>query len=51
VDPEAQTVEALFLERGVYQLVGRWQKEEQAASRLLKGFNFPVKELFGGEMR
>jgi len=51
VDPEVQTVEALFLERGVYQLVGRWQTAEQAASRPLKGFNFPVKELFGSGIR
>jgi len=47
VDPEARTVEVLFLERGTYQLVGRWQPEGQAASRLLKGFQAPVSELFG----
>jgi len=40
-------VEVLFLERGEYQLVGRWQPEGQAASRLLKGFKVPVRELFG----
>ena len=51
VDPEARTVEVLFLERGTYQLVGRWQPEEQAASRLLKGFKVPVRDLFGSASR
>ena len=50
IDPEAQTVEVLFLARGEYQLVGRWQPEGQAASRLLKGFTVPVRELFGGSV-
>ena len=47
IDPEAQTVEVLFLQRGEYQLVGRWQPDEQALSRLLKGFKIPVRELLG----
>jgi Uma2 family endonuclease len=46
-DPEAQTVEMLFLECGEYQLVGRWRPEGQAASRLLKGFKVPVRQLLG----
>lgn len=46
IDPEAQTVEVLFLERGEYQLAGRWQPGERAASRLLQGFDIPVQELF-----
>lgn len=50
IDPEARTVEVLFLERGEYQLVGRWQPEEQAASRLLKGFKVPVRRLFEGAL-
>jgi Uma2 family endonuclease len=47
IDPEARTVEVLFLERGEYQLAGRWQPGKQAASRLLKGFKVQVGELFG----
>lgn len=47
VDPEAQTVEVLFLERGEYQLAGRWRPGEQAVSRLLPGFEVPVGGLFG----
>ena len=47
IDPEAQTVEVLVLQRGAYQLVGRWQPDGQAVSRLLKGFKVPVRELLG----
>ncbi len=47
VDPEVRTVEVLFLEHGEYQLVGRWVPDEQAASRLLKGFKVQVGDLFG----
>lgn len=47
IDPEARTVEALRLERGEYQLVGRWRPGETAVSNLLKGFEVPVGELFG----
>jgi Uma2 family endonuclease len=46
-DPEARTVEVLCLERGEYQLVGRWRPKGQAASRLLKGFKVPVRQLVG----
>jgi len=46
IDPEARTVEVLFLERGEYRLVGRWQPDGQAASRLLKGFKVSVRDLF-----
>ena len=51
IDSEAHTVEVLFLERGAYQLVGRWQPEEQATSRLLAGFKVPVNDLFGSTIR
>jgi Uma2 family endonuclease len=47
IDPEAQTVEVLFLERGAYQLAGRWHPGEHAASRLLKGFRIQVGALLG----
>lgn len=50
IDPEAGTVEVLFLAGGEYQLVGRWS-EGQAASRLLKGFQVPVRNLFGSPMK
>jgi Uma2 family endonuclease len=47
IDPEAKTVEVLHLEKGTYQLVGRWHPGERAQSRLLKGFELPVSPLFG----
>jgi Uma2 family endonuclease len=47
IDPEVQTVEVLFLERGEYQLVGRWLPDGQATSRLLIGFKVSVRDLFG----
>lgn len=47
LDPEAGTVEALHLTGGQYQLVGRWQRGETAASRLLEGFRVNVAELLG----
>ena len=47
IDPEAKTVEVLHLEKGTYQLVGRWHPGERAQSRLLKGFEVPVSPLFG----
>ena len=47
IDPDALTVEVLSLERGEYQLVGRWQPGSQATSRLLPGFKILVADLFG----
>ena len=47
IDPEARTVEVLYLESGTYQLAGRWHPGERARSRLLKGFAVPVSPLFG----
>ncbi len=46
IDPEAETVEVLFLDRGEYHLAGRWRPGEQARSQLLKGFKVAVTELF-----
>ncbi len=47
IDPEAQTVEVLYLESGEYQLVGRWHPGQRARSRLLKGFEEPVSRYLG----
>lgn len=47
IDPDALTVEVLSLERGEYQLAGRWQPGSQATSRLLPGFEIAVADLFG----
>jgi Uma2 family endonuclease len=49
IDPEAQTVEVLHLENGRYQLVMRCTSGQNAASRLLPGFEVSVSLLFGGE--
>ena len=46
IDPESETVEVLFLDRGEYRLAGRWRPGEQARSQLLKGFKVAVTELF-----
>src|SRR5437016_5876644 len=47
IDPEAQTVEVLYLVAGRYELVGRWHPQEQAHSRLLEGFSLSIAALFG----
>lgn len=48
VDAEAKVVEVFALENGQYQLAVRAHPGESAASRLLKGFQIPVTELFKG---
>jgi Uma2 family endonuclease len=47
IDPEAKTVEVLFLEAGTYHLAGRWHPGEHARSHLLRGFEVPVSLLLG----
>ena len=49
IDPEAQTVEVLFLENGRYQLFLRCTNGQTAASKLLPGFEVLVTPLFKGE--
>ena len=49
VDPEAQTVEILFLEEGRYHLVMRCTPDQTASSRLLPGFEIPVNAILLGE--
>lgn len=46
IDPEAETVEVLFLDEGEFRLVGRWRPGEHADSRILKGFKLSVEQLF-----
>jgi Uma2 family endonuclease len=46
IDPEAQTVEVLFLERGAYKLALRAGAGEVAKSNLLPGFEVEVNALF-----
>lgn len=46
IDPEARTVEVLFLEGGQYTLLGRAGRSETVASRLLDGFRVEVDSLF-----
>lgn len=49
VDPEAGTVEVLFLNGPEYTMTGRWRAGEAAESRLLPGFKVEVEPLFNGE--
>jgi Uma2 family endonuclease len=46
IDPEALTVEVLYLRSGEYELIGRWRPQETAASQLLDGFTVSVSDLF-----
>jgi Uma2 family endonuclease len=49
IDPEAETVDVLFLEEGQYRLAVRGCRGESAASRLLDGFVVEVHRLFTGD--
>ena len=46
VDIEAQTIEVLTLKRKKYALLGQWGMGERARSKLLKGFEVAVDEVF-----
>ena len=48
IDPESQTVDVMFSERGVFQLAMRCGTGQTAQSRLLPGFQIAVQELFHG---
>ena len=45
VDPDACTVEVYVLRNGVYRLLGRWSRDEEARSELLPGFRMRVGEV------
>ncbi len=49
IDPEAQSVEVLFLENGRYELFARCTHGQTASSKLLPGFEVLVTPLFKGE--
>jgi Uma2 family endonuclease len=49
IDPEAQTVEVLFLENGRYRLLMRCTGEQLASSRLLPGFELSANTIFLGD--
>jgi Uma2 family endonuclease len=49
IDPEAQTVEVLYLESGRYQLHMRCTPGQTASSRLLSGFQVSISALFSEE--
>lgn len=47
VDPDQGSIEVYALERGVYALLGHWERGEVAASRVLAGFQVAVDEVLG----
>jgi Uma2 family endonuclease len=49
IDPEAQTVEILFLEEGRYRLLMRCTGDQRAVSRLLPGFEISANSVFFGD--
>jgi Uma2 family endonuclease len=49
IDPEAQTVEVLFLEDGRYRLLGRAVGEQIVSSQLLSGFELSANAIFYGD--
>ena len=49
IDPEAQTVEVLYLEDGRYRLLMRSTAEQIVSSRLLTGFELSVNSILFGD--
>jgi Uma2 family endonuclease len=47
VDPEAEMIEVLALEEGMYRLAGRYRRGETAQSKLLDGFSAAVDAVLG----
>ena len=45
VDPHGQTVEVFILREGVYELLGKWGRGEEAASEVLAGFRVALDEV------
>jgi Uma2 family endonuclease len=49
IDPESESVDVMFSERGTFQLVMRCGPGHTAQSRLLPGFQVTIQELFHGQ--
>ena len=45
VDPSKQSIEVFSLEKGAFELFGKWQTDEIAESKLLSGFSVSVNEI------
>ncbi len=46
VDPHGQAVEVFILREGAYELLGKWDRGEEACSEVLAGFKIAVDEVF-----
>ena len=49
IDPEALTIEVLFLEDSRYRLLARATADQTASSRLLPGFECRANDIFFGD--
>jgi Uma2 family endonuclease len=45
VDPEAEMIEVLVMEEGMYRLAGRYGRDDTAHSKLLEGFHAAVNSI------